>query len=141
VVAVAQLASGLSGSAALLGWLVRLRKDARGRAGAFASSERFFLFLELVLIVALVVTLIPAGTLGRAFGFPWILLWLVAVVSLVPWFRSRERVRPAATGDGAVARDGAVAARRAIAAPGLLLTLLALVSVLAIRAAVIFSAQ
>jgi formate-dependent nitrite reductase membrane component NrfD len=110
------LASGLAGSAALLGWLVRFRPAARDRAGAFARSERFFIVLELALVVALVVTLIPAGTLGRAFGFPWILLWLAAAFAgLLPWLRRT--------------------------APGLLFTILVLAGVLALRAAVIFSAQ
>jgi formate-dependent nitrite reductase membrane component NrfD len=130
------LASGLSGSAALLGWLVRYRKDARTRAAAFARGERFFVVLELVLIVAFVVTLIPAGTLGRAFGFPWILLWLLAVVSLLPWLGRRSRTPLSATPDGA-----AVQAREVVAAPGLAVTTLVLIGVLALRAAVIFSAQ
>jgi formate-dependent nitrite reductase membrane component NrfD len=116
------LASGLAGSAALLGWLVRFRPEARARAGAFVRGERFFIVLELVLVVALVVTLIPAGTLGRAFGFPWILLWLVAAfAALLPWLRRH--------------------ARSVVGTPGLMLTVAVLVGVLALRAAVIFSAQ
>jgi formate-dependent nitrite reductase membrane component NrfD len=131
------LASGLSGSAALLGWLVRFRPEARVRADAVARGERFFVFLELVLIVVLVVTLIPAGTLGRAFGFPWILLWLLAVASVLPLLLRRR-----ATTRLSVAPDGGVAVpARAVAAPGLVLTALALIGVLALRAAVIFSAQ
>ena len=59
------LASGLSGSAALLGWLARHRRAAQPAAGAFVRAERVFLLLELVLIVAFVLTLVPAGTLGR----------------------------------------------------------------------------
>ncbi len=130
------LASGLAGSAALLGWLARYRPAARAGAAAFVRGERFFLALELLLIVAFVGTLIPAGTLGRAFGFPWILLWLVAVACALPWLFSRERTRDSLSADGTVA-----APARAVAAPGLILTTLALISVLAIRAAVIFSAQ
>ena len=114
------LASGLAGSAALLGWLAGHRAAARDRAAAFASAERFFLLLEGALVVAFVVTLVPAGTLGRAFGFPWILLWLLALACALPWLLRRVRV---------------------LAAPGLMLTTLALISVLAVRAAVIFSAQ
>jgi formate-dependent nitrite reductase membrane component NrfD len=139
------LASGLAGSAALLGWLVRYRPAARDDAGAFVRGERFFLLLELLLIVALVGTLIPAGTLGRAFGFPWILLWLVAFVCLLPVLAARagrtRRTRRAVT-DG-VTTDGAVAvpARAVAVGPSLVLTTLALISVLAVRAAVIFSAQ
>src|SRR2546423_7900307 len=111
------LASGLSGSAALLGWLVRYRPAARADAVAFGRAERFFLALEFLLVVALVATLIPAGTVGRAFGFPWIVLWLVAVVCALPWLGSRERTQPAAAADGTVA-----ARARTIAAPGMVLT-------------------
>jgi len=128
------LASGLSGSAALLGWLVRHRRDAQGRAVALVRGERFFLLLELALIVAVVVTLIPAGALSKAFGFPWILLWLVAVASLLPGLRGPARTQLRATPDGAAAVPVA-------AAPGLMLTTLVLIGVLALRAAVIFSAQ
>ncbi len=127
------LASGLSGSAALLGWLTRYRPTARAGGAAFARGERFFLLLELALIVAFVATLVPAGTLGRAFGFPWILLWLLAVICVLPWLRGRAETR------SSVAQDGTVSA--VTVAPGLILTTLALISVLAIRAAVIFSAQ
>src|SRR5947208_8345738 len=55
------LASGLSGSAALLGWLVRFRPAARTGAAGFGRGERFFRVLELALIAVFVVTLIPAG--------------------------------------------------------------------------------
>ena len=130
------LASGLSGSAALLGWLARHRRAAQPAAGAFVRAERVFLLLELVLIVAFVLTLVPAGSLGRAFGFPWILLWALALLCVLPWLRSRERTRSAVAADGTVA-----APARVVVARGLILTTLALISVLAIRAAVIFSAQ
>ena len=125
------LASGLSGSAALMGWLVRFRQAVRaGGAPDFVRGERYFLALEMLLVVAFVVTLIPAGTLGRAFGFPWILLWVLALACLLPVLRRREDIAAAPDGTAAVA-----------ASPGLVLTVLVLVSVLAVRAAVIFSAQ
>jgi formate-dependent nitrite reductase membrane component NrfD len=126
------LASGFSGSAALLGWLVRFRPEARPAAEAVARAERFFVVLEVMLIIAFAATLVPAGTLGRAFGYPWALLWLVAFVGLLPALR-RQAPRPSGTG-------GAVATRAA-AVPGLLVTLVVLIGVLALRAAVIFSAQ
>src|SRR6266542_2973041 len=78
------LASGLSGSAALLGLLVRYRTDAQASAGMLTLSERLFALLEFALIVVFALTLIPAGSIGDAFGFPWILLWLVAFAGLVP---------------------------------------------------------
>jgi formate-dependent nitrite reductase membrane component NrfD len=128
------LASGLAGSAALLGWLVRFRRAARGRAGALVRGERFFVLLELALIVVFGLTLVPAGTLGRAFGFPWLLLWLVVVFAgLLPWLRRRTDRPVAATPEGT--------AHPVAAAPGLVLTTVVLIGVLALRAAVIFSAQ
>src|SRR5262245_40254474 len=53
------LASGLSGSAALVGWLVRFRRDALDSSGGIGRSERLFQVLELALIVVFTVTLIP----------------------------------------------------------------------------------
>jgi formate-dependent nitrite reductase membrane component NrfD len=127
------LASGLSGSAALLLWLVRYRPDARASVIVFVRGERFFPLLELALIVAFVLTLVPAGTLGQAFGFPWILLWVVAFASLVPGLRGLVTPRLSVTPEGAVAVQSA---RAVAAASGLVL-----IGVLALRAAVIFSAQ
>jgi formate-dependent nitrite reductase membrane component NrfD len=118
------LASGLSGSAALLGWLTRFRSDARASESVFVRGERFFPLLELALIVTFVVTLIPAGTLGRAFDFPWFLLWAVALVGLLPGLGGLV------TNRGGTA---AASARLAVAAP------IVLIGVLALRAAVIWS--
>src|SRR2546426_5027330 len=73
------LASGLSGSAALLLFLLRYRNAADPSAGPLMISERLYAVLELALIVIFVLTLIPAGTLDLAFGFPWLLLWIVAL--------------------------------------------------------------
>ena len=127
------LASGLSGATALLWWLARYRPDARASGGAFALFERIFALLELALIVLFVLTLIPAGTLGQTFGFPWILLWLVAFAGLVPGISGLVTQRLAVTPEGAVT---AQAARVAVAAPWLILT-----GVLALRAVVLFSVQ
>ena len=127
------LASGLSGSTALLWWLVRYRPDARASGSAFALFERIFALLELALIVLFVLTLIPAGTLDQTFGFPWILLWLVAFAGLVPGLSGLVTQRLTVTPEGAVT---AQSARVAIAAPWLIL-----VGVLALRAAVLFSVQ
>jgi formate-dependent nitrite reductase membrane component NrfD len=113
------LASGLSGSTALLWWLARF--------------ERIFALLELALIVLFVLTLIPAGTLGQTFGFPWILLWLVAFAGLVPGLSGLVTQRLTVTPEGAVT---AQSARVAVAAPWLIL-----IGVLALRAAVLFSVQ
>jgi formate-dependent nitrite reductase membrane component NrfD len=128
------LASALSGSAALIGWLVRYRRDAEGSSVGLARGERYFQVLELLLIVAFAVTLIPAGTLAQAFGFPWLLLWVVALFGLVVGLSGRGAARPAVNPDGTVA----LRAARALAAPS---AIIVLIGVLALRAAVIFSAQ
>jgi formate-dependent nitrite reductase membrane component NrfD len=127
------LASGLSGATALLWWLARYRPDARASGGVFVLFERIFALLELALIVLFVLTLIPAGTLGQTFGFPWILLWLVAFAGLVPGLSGLVTQRLTVTPEGAVT---AQSARVAVAAPWLIL-----VGVLALRAAVLFSVQ
>jgi len=127
------LASGLSGSAALLWWLVRYRPDARASAGSFALFERIFALLELALIVFFVLTLIPAGTLGQTFGLPWLLLWLVAFAGLLPGLSGLVTERLSVTPQGALAGQSA---RAVAAAPGLVL-----IGVLALRAVVLFSVQ
>ena len=127
------LASGLTGSAALLLILTRYRRDAAPSRPMLEISERIFTVLELLLLVVVVLTLIDDGTLGDAFGFPWILLWLVAVAAMLPGLRdlavSGLRVRP---------EGGAVAGRVPV---WLAMSWLVLVGVLFLRAAVIFSAQ
>jgi formate-dependent nitrite reductase membrane component NrfD len=127
------LASGLAGSAALLLLLVRYRADAQTSAGMLELSERLFTLLELVLLVVFVLTLVPNGALDDAFAFPWILLWLVAFAGMVPGLRGLLTARLAATADGTVVTQPLLAS---VSAPGLVL-----IGVLALRAAVILSAQ
>jgi formate-dependent nitrite reductase membrane component NrfD len=128
------LASGLSGSAALLLLLIsRYRRNAEPSRGFLELCERLFAGLELLLLLVLVLTLIDDGTLDEAFDLPWIPLWLLALAGMLPGLSglaaSRLRVTPGGT---------VVAERTAawVAAPALVL-----VGVLALRAAVIFSAQ
>jgi formate-dependent nitrite reductase membrane component NrfD len=127
------LASGLAGSAALLALLVRYRREAQASSGMLELSERLWTLLELALLVVFVLTLVPAGTLDDAFGFPWILLWLVAFAGMLPGLRGLLGSRLAVTGEGAVVAQPAASA---VAVPGLVL-----LGVLALRAAVILSAQ
>ncbi|HYY78699.1 MAG TPA: NrfD/PsrC family molybdoenzyme membrane anchor subunit, partial [Actinomycetes bacterium] len=127
------LASGLAGSAALLLWLVGYRADARFSAGMLELSERLFTLLELALLVVFVLTLVPDGTLGRAFGLPWLLLWLVAFAGMVPGVLGLLSARLAVTAEGAVVSRPLLASA---SMPGLVL-----LGVLALRAAVILSAQ
>jgi formate-dependent nitrite reductase membrane component NrfD len=127
------LASGLSGSAALLILLVRFRPAALASADALDRAARVYALLELALLLVFVVTLIPAGTQGEVFGFPWLLLWVVVLIGLAPAFGPVAPARLAATGNGAMS---VAVARPAVVAPSLVL-----IGVLALRAAVIFSVQ
>jgi len=128
------LASGLAGSAALLLLLTRYRREARASAGVLELSERMYALLEFALIVVFVLTLIPAGTLGEVFGFPWLLLWLVAFAGLLPGLGPLFTARLAVTADGAVMLPVTRTAVAAVGAP-----ILVLAGVLALRAAIIFS--
>jgi len=116
------LASSLTGAAALLLLLARSRRDVdAGTAVRLELADRNFVILEVVLIAVFLVTVAVAGTIGKMSGV-WLLLWFVVALGLAAPF--------------AVSRlDGA---RRwaPVTAP-----ILALLSVLALRALVIFSAQ
>jgi polysulfide reductase chain C len=127
------LASGLSGSAALLMLLMRYRRDAAPSRSFLEIGERLFAALELLLLVLLVLTLIGDGTLDEAFDAPWIPLWLLALAGMLPGLAALagRRLEPMADGTAAVARAKA----------STLMPLLVLAGVLALRAAVIFSAQ
>ena len=103
------LASGLAGSAALLALLVRRRPAARASGGMLELSERLWSLLELALLVVFALTLVPDGTLDDAFGFPWILLWLVAFAGLLPGLARLVTARLAVTSEGAVVAQPAVA--------------------------------
>jgi polysulfide reductase chain C len=127
------LASGLSGSAALLLLLTRYRREAQASAGMLTISERLYALLELVLIVIFALSMILAGAFDEAFGFQWTLLWLVALIGLAPGIGGLLTSRLAVTGEGAVV---AVPAKSALAMPGLVL-----IGVLALRASVIFPIQ
>ena len=127
------LASGLSGSAALLLLLMRYRRDAAPSRGFLEIGERLFAALELVLLGVFVLTLIDNGTLDEAFDLPWIPLWLIAIAGMLPGLTALagHRLEPTPGGAVAMAREKA-----STFAP-----LLVLAGVLALRAAVIFSAQ
>jgi formate-dependent nitrite reductase membrane component NrfD len=128
------LASGLSGSAALLLLLMRYRRDAEPSRGVLEIAERLFAALELVLLVVFALTLIGDGAFDEVFGMPWLLLWLVALVGLLPGLGGLATERFSVTGGGAVVAGRVTAL--AAATPALVL-----VGVLALRAAVIFSVQ
>jgi formate-dependent nitrite reductase membrane component NrfD len=127
------LASGLSGAAALLLVLAHFRRGAESSRGVLELSERLFTVLELLLLVVVLLTLIDDGTLRKALSFPWLLLWLVALIGMLPGLGDLAVRRFRATPDGAVV-VGRVPA-------WLLAPTLVLVGVLALRAWVIFTAQ
>jgi formate-dependent nitrite reductase membrane component NrfD len=126
------LASGLSGAAALLLLLSRYRRGAEASRPVLEIGERLFTVLEVVLLAVFVLTLIADGTLDQAFELPWLLLWLVALAGLIPGLRGLAADRLSVTGGGTVA-----AARVSAWA---LAPAIVLIGVLALRAAVIFSA-
>jgi formate-dependent nitrite reductase membrane component NrfD len=127
------LASGLTGSAALLLLLTRYRRDAEASRGFLELAERMFAALELIVLVVLVLILIAEGTADDAFDLPWIPLWLLALVGMLPGIGGLATHRLSVTPGGALARERTAALTVAPA--------LVLVGVLALRAAVIFSAQ
>jgi formate-dependent nitrite reductase membrane component NrfD len=126
------LASGLSGSAALLLLLTRYRREAAPSRGFLEVGARIFTALELLLLVVFVLTLIDDGTLDTAFDLPWIPLWLLALAGMLP------ALLDLASGGLRTTAGGTATAVRA---PAWVVPALALVGVLALRAAVIFSAQ
>jgi polysulfide reductase chain C len=127
------LASGLSGSAALLMLLMRYRRDAAPSRGFLELGGRLFAVLELLLLAVLVLTLIDDGTLDEAFELQWIPLWLLALAGMLPGLSALAGHRLSVTEGGVAAMERAKAWAFTPA--------LVLVGVLALRAAVIFSAQ
>jgi polysulfide reductase chain C len=127
------LASGLTGSAALLLLMTRYRAGTESARGVLERSERLFTVVELVLLVVVLLTLIDDGSLGKALSFPWILLWLVALAGMLPGLRDL-----AVRGLGTTPEGEAVAGRVPVWVAA---SWLVLAGVLALRAWVIFSAQ
>jgi hypothetical protein len=126
------LASGLSGSAALIALLTRYRADAVFSLGRLHEADGYFSILELVVLVAFFITIGAAGTAGRT--LPWLPLWVLALVGIASSLvaaRGHMRIRPAG-GSAVIARAGT---------DTLVVSVLVLLGGLALRAAVIFSAQ
>jgi|SRR5579862_5251279 len=114
------LASGLSGSAALLLWLGRRVATPQTEA-RLGRADAYFAVLELAFIAAFFVTLGIAGTLGRAIAPLWLVLWLIVIATLLPGLR-------AAYARQAHAQSSAIA-------------IAVLAGVLLMRLVVVFSAQ
>lgn len=113
------LASALAGSTALLLLFAGTRRDIEADTTyRLETADRYFVILEAVLIVLFLVSVAIAGTITKVLGI-WLVLWIVVILGLAaPFLASRVGRWPP------------------VAAP-----VLALLSVLALRALVIFSAQ
>jgi formate-dependent nitrite reductase membrane component NrfD len=126
------LASGLSGAAAAITLLVRYRPDAAASLERLRVADAYFSILELVLLVAFFVTVAVAGTAGRI--VPWLPLWIIALIGIgASMIGIRQPTR--------VQASGGSAAMAPVAVEATVVSILVLIAVLAMRAAVIFSAQ
>lgn len=126
------LASGLGGAAASVAWLTRYREGASVSVDRLHLAGGYFAILELVLLVAFFITISVAGTVGRT--IPLLPLWALALIGIAAALvgaRSRGTIQ-AAGGAAVMARTGTNT---------VIIGLLVLIGVLALRAAVIFSAQ
>ena len=126
------LASGLSGATALIGLLMRYRPEAAFSLARLHQAAGYFSALELALIIVFFVTVGAAGTLPRV--LPWLALWALAVAGVAAGLVG-------ARGHMRVMMAGGSAALARVRLDTVVVSLLVLVGVLALRAAVIFSAQ
>jgi len=76
------LASAMSGAAALLMIATRLRPEAVSSAPAIADADRYFVVIEVLLVIAFLVTVGLAGTLSPLFGGIFLVLWLLVAVGV-----------------------------------------------------------
>lgn len=128
------LASGLSGAAALIALLTRYRPAAAVSHIRIRVADGYFSLLELILIVVFFITVILAGTASREIATAplWALALIGVAASLVGLRSGSRRVSTAGGGAGDVS---------AVGVNVLVASILVLVGVLALRAAIIFSAQ
>jgi formate-dependent nitrite reductase membrane component NrfD len=126
------LASGLSGAAALITLLVRYRPESAFSLARLRLADGYFGILELALLIAFFITVAASGEAGRI--VPWFALWLVAVIGIgasIVGLRQPARVEA----------GGGSAAVRSVAVEATIVPAIILIAVLALRGAVIFSAQ
>lgn len=128
------LASGLSGAAALVTVVAHWRRGSQAAEPALTEADSYFVLLELAFIVVFFLSLAFAGELARAIGPPWFLLWLVALLSLLPPLTRRF------TGGLSLSGGGSAALSRTAASPAVT-SMIILLGVLSLRAAVIWAAQ
>ena len=126
------LASGLGGATALIALLMRYRPEAAFSLSRLHQAGGYFAVLELALILVFFITVDAAGTLPRL--LPWLALWALAVAGIAAALvAARGHMRLQASGGSAVLTRARI--------DTMVVALLVLVGVLALRAAVIFSAQ
>jgi formate-dependent nitrite reductase membrane component NrfD len=126
------LASGLSGSAALVTLLVPYRPDARFSLHRLRLADGYFGVLELALLIAFFVTVAAAGEGGRI--LPWFALWIIALIGIgASLLGVRRRAHVESSGESA--------AMAPVAMEATVVSAVVLLAVLAVRGAVIFSAQ
>jgi formate-dependent nitrite reductase membrane component NrfD len=114
------LASGLSVATAAIELLARMRPDGGQGEGKLWRADRFFIVLELALLVLFFVSL---GAMGGRFLEPrWLALWAIELA-------------------GTVVPLGIRMAAPVARAPGVFASLLVLLGGLALRIVVIFAAQ
>jgi len=130
------LASGLSGSAALLAWLIQSRHGAEVTEARLLRAERYFALLELALIVVFFLNLAAAGTISRALAGPWAVVWALVVLSLI-----LPLTRLSGPGLQVESGGGGVAVARAVGVSHTAVLVSVLVGVLLMRFVIIFSAQ
>lgn len=130
------LASGLSGAAALIGLVMRYRPAAAFSLARLRVADGYFSLLELILLVAFFVTVFNAGTAARTVTTAplWALALVGLAASLVGLRAEGRRMRLSGGGGGG-------AAVASVGVNAVLVSVLVLIGVLALRAAVIFSGQ
>jgi polysulfide reductase chain C len=128
------LVSGVSGAAALVTLCARWRLGAEASDDVLRDADGYFAVLEVAFVVVLFVTLGFAGQLARALAFPWTVLWAIAVLSLVAPLAGR-------LGGGVVLGAGGTAAMERVRVSATAVAVFVLIGVVALRAAVLWSAQ
>jgi polysulfide reductase chain C len=124
------LASGLSGSAALLVWFGHYVNGDPSTEARLEAADGYFAILELLFILAFFVTVAMAGTIGRTLSGIWIVLWILVLVSLIPAIRGAF-TRTTVSGSGTVA----------IAQAAIVMPIVVLIGVFLMRIVIVFSAQ
>ena len=128
------LVSGLSGATALVTLFTRWRPAAAASHEALAEADGYFALLELAIIAVLFVTLAFAGQLLTTIAAPWFVLWIIAIATLLVPLAGRF-------GGGLTVSPSGTAALARVGISANVAALIVLVGVVALRAAVIWSAQ